>query len=106
MDIAISINKVPVRMTNERWLHISNGHPEIAPFYDTILETIEKPDIIYKGIENEYIATKKILYNEKPFFIVVVYKEASDKDGFVITAFLTNKTGYLNKKEIIWKQKN
>jgi hypothetical protein len=93
-------------MTNERWLHISNGHPEIAPFYDTILETIEKPDIIYKGIENEYIATKKILYNEKPFFIVVVYKEASDKDGFVITAFLTNKTGYLNKKEIIWKQKN
>ena len=48
----------------------------------------------------------KSYITKKPFFIVVVYKEASDQDGFVITAFLTNKTGYLNKKEIIWKQKN
>jgi hypothetical protein len=93
-------------MTNERWMHISIGHPEIAPFYDTILDTIENPDIIFKGGEGEFIATKRILYNEKPFFIVVVYKEVSDKDGFVITAFLTNKIGYLNKKEIIWKSKN
>ncbi|MFN2395884.1 MAG: hypothetical protein ABR597_09375 [Bacteroidales bacterium] len=103
MDIAISKNKIPIRMTMERWLHVSTGHPEIAPYYDSILETIENPNIIYKGSESENIATKQIIYNEKPFFIVVVYKEVSDKDGFVITAFLTNKIEYLNKKEIIWK---
>ncbi len=33
MDFAISINKVPVRLTEERWHHISTGHPEIADYY-------------------------------------------------------------------------
>jgi hypothetical protein len=27
MDIAISINRIPIRMTNERWYHITNKKP-------------------------------------------------------------------------------
>ena len=104
MQIAISRNNVPIRLTNERWFHISTGHPEIAPFYDYIPEAIEIPDTIYKGNEGELIATKQVAYNEQLFFIVVVYKELSKTDGFIITAFLTNKLGYLSKKEILWKQ--
>jgi hypothetical protein len=49
MEIAISINKIPIRLTKERWQHISLGHPEIAGFYYEILESIEKPDSIYEG---------------------------------------------------------
>jgi hypothetical protein len=104
MEISISRNNIPIRLTDERWLHISTGHPEVAPFYDLILETIEVPDTIYLGNNGDLIATKKIQYNDQPLFIVVVYKEISLTDGFIITAFLTSRLGYLSKKEIVWKQ--
>ncbi len=35
-------------------------------------------------------------------FIVVVYKELSSNDGFVVTAYITSK---FSKKEIIWQKK-
>ena len=47
MDIAISIKKTPIRLTDERWMHISVGHPEIADYYYEILETIEHPEKIF-----------------------------------------------------------
>ncbi len=46
MEIAISKNGVPIRLTEERWQHISTGHPEIADYYYELLETVEKP-ILY-----------------------------------------------------------
>jgi hypothetical protein len=51
MEISISRNNIPIRLTDERWLHISTGHPEVAPFYDLILETIEVPDTIWATME-------------------------------------------------------
>lgn len=56
MDVAVSKNRVPIRLTQERWHHISTGHPEIAGYYYEILETIENPLCIYEGTSNEYIA--------------------------------------------------
>jgi hypothetical protein len=49
MDIAISKNNVPIRMSAERWQHISTGHPEVADYYYEIFETIENPRVIYQG---------------------------------------------------------
>jgi len=101
MDIAISINKIPIRLTKERWQHITIGHPEIAGFYYEILESIEKPDSIYEGKYEELIATK---YFEKlnNKFVVVIYKELSEEDGFVITAYLSNKIQEFVKRKKIW----
>ena len=101
MDIAISKNKVPVRLTNERWMHITIGHPEIADYYYEIFETIEQPEIIYEGSNNELIATKGIAKNK---YLLVIYKESNKKDGFVITAFLSNKKQYFKNKKILWQQ--
>jgi hypothetical protein len=100
---AISINNVQIRMTNERWKHISIGHPEMAEYFDQIPECIENPEIVYFGSENEFLAVKAIS-NERNKFVVVVYKETSNDDGFIITAFLTNKLNYLKNKQILWKQ--
>lgn len=41
-----------VRLTTERWLHISTGHPEVADFYHEILEAIQNPEVIYEGNQN------------------------------------------------------
>lgn len=74
MDIAISKNNIPIRLTSERWQHITIGHPEIAGCYYEILETIENPDIIYEGSNEAKIAVKK--FEEIfPKFMVTVYKE-------------------------------
>ena len=37
-------------------------------------------------------------------FIVVIYKEVSLEDGFIITAYLSNKEQKFDKKQILWKQ--
>jgi hypothetical protein len=102
-NIAISINKIPIRFSDERWKHISIGHPEMAEYFDQLLECVENPEIVYFGSEGEFLAVKS-LNNEGIKFIVVVYKEIENDDGFIITAFLTNKLNYLKNKQILWKQ--
>jgi hypothetical protein len=105
MSIAISINKIPIRLTQERWQHISVGHPEIAEYYFEILETIQFPDAVYEGKFGELIGTKTFSeLNNK--FVVVVYKELSSDDGFVITAYMSNKTQEFVKRKKLWASQN
>lgn len=101
MDIAISKNKVPIRLTAERWIHITEENSEMAGYYFEVLKTLTEPEIIYEGKTDEYIAVKEI---EKGKYILVVYKEINKKDGFVITAFLTKQKRQLERRKIIWKQ--
>lgn len=103
MDIAISKNNIPVRLTEERWHHISTGHPEIADYYFEILETIESPSIIFEGNNGGLIAVSNKL-EQIDKFIVVVYKETGLNNGFIITAYISNKEQKFEKKKIIWKQ--
>lgn len=102
MDFVRSKNNIPIRLTDKRWQHISTGHPEMADFYFEILETIQKPSIIYEGNYGELIA---VGFQNKPSdkFFVVVYKEVNLVDGFVITAYLSNKMQSFKKKKILWK---
>ena len=102
-DIALSKNNVPIRLTDERWYHITTGHPEMADYYYDILETIENPVIIFKGNFEEQIAISG-RSNDIGKFIVVVYKEANESDGFVITAYYSDKMQKFEKKEILWKK--
>lgn len=102
MDVAISKNRVPIRLTEERWQHISTGHPEVAGFYFEILETIENPSSIYEGRIDEFIAVSYRIEAEAKF-LVVVYKEVDKADGFVLTAFISNQQQKFSKKKIIWK---
>ncbi len=39
MLIVRSQNNVPIRLTEERWKHISQSHPEMADLRDCVLET-------------------------------------------------------------------
>lgn len=101
MDKAISKNKVPIRLTNERWQHISTGHPEIVDYYYEILETLEDPAIIYQGEFDALIAVSKEIEPVNKF-IVVVYKESSLEDGYIITAYVSNKEQKFKKKKVLW----
>ena len=101
MDIVKSVNNVPIRLTDERWLHIIDEHAELVKFKNEILETISDPDIIYQGKYDELMAVKSIQTNK---YIIVVYKETKNDDGFIITSFLTSKQKYLQNREILWEK--
>ncbi len=101
MEIVRSKNGVPIRLTEERWIHITEEHSEMAGLYYDILETVEDPDVIYEGKEEELIAVRKV---EKGKFLVAVYKECSSNDGFIITAFLTRKERQLKRRRKVWER--
>ena len=99
---AISRNKVKIRLTEERWFHITESHDYMSGLSDSVLESINEPEEIIEGYEGEKIAIKR--FNNK--HIVVMYKETDVVDGFVITAFLTSDIEKVRKdRNIIWKKK-
>ncbi len=101
MDITKSKNNVPIRLTEEGWFHITEEHSEMAGYYFEVLETLEEPEAIYEGKAGECIAVRGI---EKGKYIVVVYRELSKEDGFVITAFLTRRKTQLERRRKIWER--
>ena len=94
---------VPIRLTEERWLHIINRHPEMRDQRDRVLETVSDPEIIQEGDFGELIAIR--FYPNTPLtskFMIVVYKEVDAKDGFIMTSYLTTRP---SKRRITkWKQ--
>jgi len=98
VDIVHSVTNVPIRLTYERWYHIVENHDDLASYYHEVLEAIENPDFVVRGNKDALKAAKNFGKNK---WMVVIYKEGSKTDGFVITAyFLDNRP----KGEIIWKQ--
>lgn len=100
MDVANSINNIPIRLTDERWRHIVENHEDMAGYYDAVLQTVEDADYIIKGYGEALIALHEV---KRKKFLAVVYKEF-DNDGFIITAYFTSKLK-LEREEILWKKK-
>ncbi len=99
---ARSRNGIPIRLPDERWIHLTEGHSEMAGYYSEVLEAVEDPDAIYEGSSGELLAIKKMQSGK---YIVVVYKEVSKTDGFVITAFLTSKMRQFERRKKVWPQR-
>ncbi len=84
MDIANSVNGVPIRLTYERWYHIVENHDEMASCFHDVLEAVERPELVVCGNRGTLKAARNL---GKRKWLVVVYREASRNDGFVITAY-------------------
>jgi len=95
-----SVNRVPIRMTDERWVHIIENHDDLAGYYDEVLSVVEYPDYIISGYRDALIALRKVVEGK---FLAVIYKEISSRDGFIITAYFTSKIR-LEREEIVWQQ--
>ena len=49
MEIAISVNGVPIRLTEERWRHILNARDDLSDYYDECVQVVAKPDMVLTG---------------------------------------------------------
>jgi len=102
MDIVSFKNGVSIRLTEERWFHITENHDDLAGHYDDVLYAIEDPDYIMEGYKKALIALKKFT---KTRLLAVVYKEVSGEDGFVVTAYFTSNLN-LEREVILWQKKS
>lgn len=102
---AKSKSRVLIRLTDERWQHIITTHLEVNPDdFSTVMEVISNPDFILKGGRGELLAVKKI--SGKKIWIVVPYKEISQQDGFVVTAYKTTDVHWLLQREVLWSKES
>ncbi|MFQ6008322.1 MAG: hypothetical protein ACE5K8_05145, partial [Candidatus Zixiibacteriota bacterium] len=60
MDIAYSVNDVPIRLTEERWEHIVNNKPYMSSYHQKVLEAIENPTWILRGYAGAVVAVLSI----------------------------------------------
>ena len=103
MKIVLSKSGVPIRLTPERMDHVSRRHPEMAGQEQRILETVAEPDLIQEGEADARIALRD--YPRTPLtekFCAVIYREVSDREGFVITAYFCST--YASTRRVIWKR--
>jgi len=96
VEIAYSVNGVPVRLTEERWGHIVENKPYMKAYYERVLATVENPTWILRGYGGALIA---VLSLGRRQFLNVLYREVSRQDGFIITAFVSRR---INRGDIIW----
>jgi hypothetical protein len=99
MDIAFSVDGVPIRLTSERWFHIVESHDDLAGYYDATLDAVEDPDLVLRGYRGSLIAIRSY---GKQRYLLVIYKQLSADDGFIITAYFSSK---YNRKQVIWKRR-
>ena len=57
---AKSVNGVTIRLPDERWIHITEEHSEMAGYLYDVLETMEKPLAIFEGNSGELLAAREI----------------------------------------------
>ncbi len=83
MQIATSVNRVPIRLTEERWEHIIEHHDYLQNYRDEVLDTVENPQWILQGQRGALIAVPNL---QRLRYLSVIYKEISPNDGFIISA--------------------
>jgi hypothetical protein len=100
LGIADSVNGVPIRLTDERWEHILDSHPEMASYQETILDAVENPDYILTSRRGALAA---VVVLGRKAFLHVFYVEKGRHDGFILSAYLE---GEMDKAKIIWRKEN
>jgi hypothetical protein len=98
LAVVLSKNGVPIRLTDERWAHVAEEHNELAGLRPEVLQTIAEPERILSGAGGELLAVTEL---EPEKCLVAVYREL-EQDGFVITAFVTRRLAWLDRRKQIW----
>jgi hypothetical protein len=94
----ISVNRVRIRLTDERWTHIVNANDDLAGYCDDCLQAIEDPDLILSGRRGSLKAVKGY---GRGRFLVVIYRDLSPDDGFVVTAYFVRR---IDRRKTVWRR--
>jgi len=82
-----------IRLTQKQWEHIVTARPKLESFRQEILEAVGQPDEVYEPpprLKPQLHAVKqfeRLLDVGLSPNLVVVYRETTPQEGFIITAF-------------------
>lgn len=104
MAVLIDYEGRAIRLTEERWQHISE-HPEMAGMRQALEETLGAPEVVHESTSDPaarlyYRFYQRTIVDGKYLCVVV---KLTDEDAFVVTAFLTDR---LKKGRILWPTKS
>jgi len=94
---------IGIKLSKKVLDHIVNRHPEVAAYIHEIVETVQEPDMIIRGLRGELKALR--FYTKLhvgPKYMVVVYRELRG-EKVIITAYFTSNVAKV-KGEVAWKK--
>lgn len=97
-ETVTSKHGVVIRLTDERWSHVSEEQAEMAGRKWDVLEAVAQPERDVARAASERLALK---LQSDGKVLVAVQREGAD-DGFIITAFLTRRAVALNRRKQLW----
>jgi len=87
-----------ITLSDERWKHITETHPELIDMLDVLKETLEEPELIKQSVYDENVILiykyHGHIYDGKYICVVVTLD-----NGLLVTAYITDR---IKKGEIIW----
>lgn len=91
-----------VRLPRERWRHIEKCHPEVEAYRRDMATALESPDKILEGDAGARMAVHRLTHGEHVHkLLVVVYREVTETDGFVVTAYIARRLS--PEWRVIWQ---
>ena len=84
-------------------MHVVEEHAELSELKSAVLQVISEASAVLLGGDGERLAVREI---EAGKMLVVVYRELSPTDGFVITAFVTRRVKQLFRRSQVWPPQN
>jgi hypothetical protein len=103
MKVMLDILGRSVRLTEERWRHIVETHPEMVDQLKNLEETLIKPYAVIESINDNAVQLFYRKFHHPSFgdkYFCVVVKIQSE-DAFIITAYITDT---IKKGRQIWKK--
>ncbi len=93
-----------IRLTEERWSHISE-HPEMTGLRLALEETLQAQTVVVESLSDPaaglyYRFYSRTMVGEKQLCVVVKF---STDDAFVVTAYLTDR---LKMGKVLWPEKS
>lgn len=103
MRLFKDFNDRNVRISEERFGHFENDHPEMAGQVDKVAETLLQPDVVVRSRTDSEVELFYRHYLMTPVgekYMCVVVKVKVD-DAFILTAYFTDT---IKKGDVLWKE--
>jgi len=92
---------VDVTLTEERWVHILGGHPEMDKHRVDLERTIEAPDVVYQEGHDRYYFRR--VTSERFGTVYLHARVIPNPNYFVVTAWLMPRIQVPKGAVSIWK---
>ena len=99
LTTAVSIEGGTIRLTAERWRHITERHPELSGLRDEVMQAVADLSRLLDGNVGERLAIREV----EPGKVIAVAYQEGEPDGFVATAFLTRRIKQLERRTQRWR---